>query len=154
MSWIDAIFKMTPLARFYTSPTQVENGSLSELQCNDRGELLVSLDGAKTQWQDSQNAPSASRAVKTAPGYLHQIEFTNTHGANTYYVFLFNTETLPADGGPSLFIPIKLPPGETRGFSLVRPRYFSAGIYWVASSTKTVLTLSSAAPILSTAEYS
>lgn len=156
MAWTDTIFKFIGLARFNTITPSLTNGQTSELQCDERGRLLVSTQPVNTLWSDGGIAAS-ERVVKGTAGKLHQIFGRNTGGADKY-IFLFNHATSglsrPANGSTAhLFVPVKVKAGEAFSIELPRARGFSVGLYWGVSSTDGSFTYDAAATFEVSAEF-
>ena len=152
MSWLDTIFKMTPLGRYNAISPQLANGSLSELQSDSSGRLLVNTESPTTLWADGGMSTS-TRAVKSSAGKLYQI-FGRNVGASTVYLFVYDSATKPADGSSAhIFVPIAIEAGAVFSIALIRPRSFATGLTWVASSTDGTLTYASGATVQVSAEY-
>lgn len=156
MSWLDSVFKFIPHGFYNALAQQAQNGQMVPLQTNDRGHLLVDNAGGNSAWQDT-SPPAAERVVKNTTALFYSAVFTNT-GATDVWVFLFNHALAgdgqrPANGGVPLFIPFKVAAGTEKAVTLNRPRRFSSGIYWGASSTKTTFTFDATATVMAAAEY-
>lgn len=156
MSILDAIFRFVPYGRMNAVAPSPENGQLTELQINDRGQLRVTTDAAITSWADA-GVVAAEKVVKGTAGRVHQILGRNT-GGSTVYVFFFNHASAggsrPANGVTTeLFLPIKVDAGEAFALELPRARAFSTGLYWGASSTDEDFTYASGATLAISVEY-
>lgn len=155
MSLLDTIFRHVALAYYEPNPQQRTSGEPSHLLTDALGQLLVTTDGTSTDWQDTLPATS-ERVVKSAPGRLWQLVFHNVGPADAW-VFVFSHPTAgvgrPANGGPALFLPVRVNAGQAQGISLPRPRRMPNGIYWAASSTPETFTYDASAELLACAEY-
>lgn len=152
MAWTDTVFKMVPLLRRNTITPSIENGATSEFQCDAQGRLLVNTQSPNTIWADGGSS-AATKTVKGTSGRLYQI-FGRNVGVSAAYIFIFDATTKPADGSlAEMFVPVKLEAGAAFSIDLPRPRAFSNGLTWVASSTDESLTYASGATFVVAAEY-
>lgn len=156
MSWLDTIFKMTPLLRRNTITPVVQNGQTSEMQCDADGRLLVATQSPNTLWADGGSA-AAERVIKASAGKLYQVFGRNTGGADKF-IFLFNHAasgaSRPANVSTAqMFVPIKVKAGEAFSIDLRRARAFSTGLYWGVSSTDASFTYDAAGAFEVSAEY-
>lgn len=156
MAWTDTIFKFIGLARFNTITPSLANGQTSELQCDDRGRLLVSTEPVSTLWSDG-GISAAERVVKNTAGKLHQVFGRNTGGADKY-IFFFNHAasggSRPTNGSTAhIFVPVKVKAGEAFSIELPRARAFSIGLYWGVSSTDASFTYDATGTFEVSAEY-
>lgn len=152
MSWLDTIFKMTPLARRNTTTPSPINGEAVELQCGPDGRLLVTTESPNTLWADGGTV-IATRTIKAAAGKLYQLVIKNAGGSDQY-IFFYNAIVKPADGSSAhIFTPFKVKAGEQLVLVLPRARAFSVGLTWAVSSTDATLTYDGAATFNVSAEY-
>ena len=152
MAWLDTIFKFIGYARYNAITPNAANGEAVELQCGPDGRLLVSTEPINTTWADG-GAAAATKTVKAAAGKLHQVFGRNTGGSDRF-IFFYNATAKPSDGSTAhIFVPVKVKAGEAFSIELPRPRAFSVGLCWAASSTDNSLTYDAAGSFQVSAEY-
>lgn len=154
MSFLGTIFQFMAFARYNASAPTTSSAQPQELQCDINGNLLVNIaaqgGNTPTSWNDF--APSSySGVIKNAGGKLFSLYAANV-GASTRYLMLFDAAALPANGAvPKIVIPLAVNDADL--FPFVRPKSFTTGIVWGASSTATTLTIDATATIGVNAEY-
>lgn len=155
MSFIETIFKFTPLGRYFATPLSLEDGEYSELAVDSSGRLMVSTQSSDRQRQHT-GAPGAERVVANAPSSLYEVTALNTGGSDVY-LFLFDHaddgDDRPANGGLPLLVPILVKAGEHASWRDDDPIVCTTGIYWAASSTAASFTYASTADLMVAAKY-
>lgn len=156
MSWLDTIFKFAGRLIYNSIEPSLTNGQTVEMQCDQNGRLKVTTQDTDTLWVDGA-AAKAEFVIKSTPGKVYQVFGRNSGGADAY-IFIFNhaagAGSRPANGSTAaLFVPVKVPAGKSFTIELDRPRTFSVGLYWAASSTDNTFTYDSGGSFLVSAEY-
>lgn len=152
MSWLDTIFKFTPLQRRNSITPNVQDGATCEAQCDAEGRILVSTESPNAVWSDGA-ANASQRVVKNSSGKVYQVFGRNTAGA-ARYLFVYDAAVKPADGSTAhIFTPVKVEAGLAFSLTLPRPRKLTNGLTWVVSTSDITLTYDASGAFQVAVEY-
>ncbi len=148
VDFAQTIFNILIHGRYNSTPPTVANGATSELQCDNRGRILVNVaasvdpgaTGERTFYSTDAVGASGELIASSAKG-LVEIVAQNMSG-NVRYLQLFNLATSPtALDEPAVVYRLEANGFINRGYQSL-PRAFSAGIAWAVSSTHDTYTSS------------
>lgn len=140
-TFLDQVFRWLGYGQYRSSPQPISDGDVAPLLIDNLGRLVTvaqSSGSSGTVWYKS-GAIVKSGIIKASPGGLFTF-FGSNEDTSKIWLMIFDSATVPANGAiPEFNIPVD--PLKPFSLDLARPKPFTSGISFAASSTAATLTL-------------